>query len=152
MGMDGLLFFYENNETVTDEDLARQFSAHTRWDNRLATPYFVSADQELAGRIGYDMVKGITISANGFYAPQGRRVRLNPNRSDQNRLIESFEYQGKKITNYEMESAALAGLARLMGHQAVTVCLIIAGRYAGTMKTDYQGSFSDLIVKVLDRI
>jgi uridine phosphorylase len=98
------------------------------------------------------MIKGITISAGGFYGPQGRHVRLGLSNPAQNRLMESFEYEGLKITNYEMESAALAGLSRLMGHKALTVCLIIACRYSGEMNTNYKGSFTELITKVLDRI
>ena len=153
MGMDGLLFFYEGGEALNDADLTEKFVEHTKWDkNLLATPYFVHSDEELLNRVGHDMVKGITCSASGFYGPQGRRVRLGLSNPEQNQRMESFDYQGKKITNYEMESSALAGMASLMGHKAMTVCLIIASRYAGGMNTDYKGSFDDLIVKVLDRI
>ena len=152
MGMDGLLFFYEQGESVCNLELTAHFQEHTHWNLKLATPYFVEADTELVNRIGFDMLKGITCSANGFYGPQGRYVRLPLTDPRQNLLLESFEYQGKKICNYEMESAALAGLSAMMGHQAMTVCLIIAGRYSGKMKTDYQPLLDDLIIKVLDRI
>ncbi|MDR2056987.1 MAG: nucleoside phosphorylase [Dysgonamonadaceae bacterium] len=152
MGMDGLLFFYKGGEERNDSGLTEKFVEHTRWNQRLATPYFVPADEALLNRIGYDMVRGITISASGFYGPQGRRVRLDLSRPEQNMLLESFEYQGKKITNYEMESAALYGLAGLLGHRTATVCLIIAGRYSGEMNTGYKDLFSALITKVLDRI
>jgi uridine phosphorylase len=152
MGMDGLLFFYEGGEALNDFELTEKFSLHTQWNHLLAEPYFVSSDQELLDRIGFDMVKGITISASGFYGPQGRHVRLGLNSPEQNERLESFEYQGLKICNYEMESAALAGLSRLMGHKALTACLIIAGRYSGDMNTDYKGSFDGLITRVLDRI
>jgi uridine phosphorylase len=152
MGMDGLIFFYDKGESISDLELSQRFKKHTQWSNLLATPYFVPADSELIERIGHDMVKGITISASGFYGPQGRYVRLGLSNPDQNKRIESFEYKGLKITNYEMESAALSGLAALMGHQALTACLIIAGRYSGGMNTDYKGSFDGLITKVLDRI
>jgi uridine phosphorylase len=152
MGMDGLIFFYEGGERISDFDMAEAFSKHTGWDKLLATPYFVRADKTLAEQIGHDMAKGITISASGFYGPQGRHVRLGLSSPGRNKLIETFEYQGLKICNYEMESAALAGLASLMGHRAMTVCLVIAGRYSGGMNTDYKGSFEELIRKVLDRI
>jgi uridine phosphorylase len=152
MGMDGLLFFYKGGEELNDSGFTEKFVEHTCWNQRLAMPYFVRADETLLNRIGYDMLKGITISASGFYGPQGRCVRLDLSNPGQNSLLESFEYQGKKITNYEMESAALSGLAALMGHRALTVCLIIAGRYCGEMNTDYKGSFTDLITKILDRI
>lgn len=152
MGMDGLIFFYDKSEDIADEELSRQFMEHTQWNSLLAKPYFVHSDGELTDRIGYDMIKGITISASGFYGPQGRHVRLGLSRPDMNKQIESFEYKGLKIANYEMESAALSGLAGLMGHKALTACLIIAGRYSGNMNTNYKDSFDELITKVLDRI
>jgi uridine phosphorylase len=152
MGMDGLIFFYDEGERIADEELSRQFTEHTRWSDLLAKPYFVPSDKELAERIGYDMVKGITISASGFYGPQGRHVRLGLSRPDMNKQIESFEYKGLKIANYEMESAALAGLSGMMGHKALTICLVVAGRYSGGMNTDYKSSFDGLIQEVLDRI
>jgi uridine phosphorylase len=152
MGMDGLIFFYERGEQVSDFELSEKFSKHTQWDNLLAMPYFIHADKSLVEQIGHDMVKGITVSACGFYGPQGRHVRLGLSNPEQNKLIESFEYKGLKITNYEMESAALAGLASLMGHRAVTACLVIAGRYSGGMNTNYKRSFDGLIEKILERI
>jgi len=152
MGMDGLIFFYEGGKQISDFELSENFSEHTQWDESLAVPYFVHADKTLVEQIGHDMVKGITISASGFYGPQGRHVRLGLNNPGQNKLIESFEYKGLKICNYEMESAALAGLAALMGHKAMTACLVIAGRYSGGMNTNYKGSFDELIGKVLERI
>jgi uridine phosphorylase len=152
MGMDGLIFFYQGGEQINDVELSEKFISHTKWNKLLAKPYFVHSDEELLEQIGYDMVKGITISASGFYGPQGRHVRLGLTVPDQNQWIESFEFDEKKITNYEMESSALAGLAKLMGHKAMTACLIIAGRYSGSMNTDYKGSFDELIIKVLDRI
>jgi uridine phosphorylase len=152
MGMDGLIFFYDKGERISNAELSQQFTEHTQWNNLLAKPYFVSSDKELTDRIGFDMIKGITISANGFYGPQGRYVRLGLSQPDLNKHIESFEYKGLKIANYEMESAALAGLSSLMGHKALTICLVVAGRYSGGMNTDYGGSFDELITKVLDRI
>ena len=152
MGIDGLIYFYDKGEVVSDADMADKFVKHAQWNKYLATPYFVKSDEELVSRIGYDMIKGITCSASGFYGPQGRYVRLGLSSPEQNRLMESFEYNGLKIANYEMESSALAGLSAMMGHKAMTVCLIIAGRYSGNMNTDYKGSFDELITKILDRI
>ena len=152
MGMDGLLFFYENGENLNDFDLSEKFAHHTQWSKLLANPYFVRADKDLLDTIGFDMIKGITISASGFYGPQGRCVRLGLTNPRQNERLESFEYEGLKVCNYEMESAALVGLARLMGHKALTACLVIAGRYSGDMNTNYKGSFDELMTKVLDRI
>jgi uridine phosphorylase len=152
MGMDGLLFFYEGGKSLNDSNLTEKFIQHTQWNKLLAEPYFVYADKNLAEQIGFDMIKGITVSAGGFYGPQGRHVRLGLSSPEQNIRLESFEYAGLKICNYEMESSALAGLASLMGHKALTVCLIIAGRYSGDMNTNYKGSFDGLITKVLERI
>jgi uridine phosphorylase len=152
MSMDGLLFFYEGGEQENDRELTDAFIAHTKWNRQLAMPCFVHSDSDLTDKIGYDMIQGITVSANGFYGPQGRHVRLGLSNPSQNQLMASFEYKGMKITNYEMESAALAGLSRLMGHWAATVCLIIAGRYSGEMNAGYKDSLAGLITKVLDRI
>jgi len=152
MGMDGLIYFYDNHESIIDKELAARFVNHTVWNPITAIPYFVRSDETLVQQIGHDMAKGITISANGFYGPQGRYVRLPLTQPNLNEKIESFEYQGLKIANYEMESAALAGLSRLMGHRAMTACLVIAGRYSGEMNTNYKGSFDGLIEKVLERI
>lgn len=152
MGMDGLLYFYKGGEVLNNSSLTQRFIKHTSWNKLLAAPYFVYSDKELINRVGKGMVKGITCSASGFYGPQGRQVRLPLTSPEQNLLLESFEYNGLKFCNYEMESAALGGLAKMMGHKALTVCLIIAGRYVGEMNTEYKGSFDGLITKVLDRI
>jgi len=152
IGMDGLLFFYDEGETLNDSDLTEKFICHTQWNKLLAKPYFVYANQDLLDSIGFDMIKGITCSASGFYGPQNRFVRLGLSDLEQNSRMESFDYKGLKICNYEMESAALSGLANLMGHKAITACLIIAGRYSGDMNTNYKNSFDELITKVLERI
>jgi uridine phosphorylase len=152
MGMDGLIYFYEGGKKLNNSDLTEKFIRHTHWNKLLAKPYFVHADNELTNRIGFDMIKGITCSASGFYGPQNRLVRLGLSDLEQNERMESFEYSGLKICNYEMESAALVGLANLMGHKAVTACLIVAGRYSGDMNTNYKNLFDGLITKILDRI
>ena len=105
------------------------------------------ADEELVERLGFDMVKGVTISAPGFYGPQGRYVRLKPVDEELNRKIEAFEYGGEKIMNFEMESSALAGLGKMLGHRAVTICLIIAGRVSKEMNTDYKGSMDFFVLR-----
>ena len=99
-----------------------------------------------------DIIRGTTIAANGFYGPQGRELRLPLTDPELNRKIEAFDYNGRKITNFEMESSSLAGLAALMGHRAMTVCCIIAGRVDNRMNTEYKGSLEGLIEKVLERI
>lgn len=152
IGFDGMLRYYELPEGVTDADFESKFCEHTNWNPKLAIPYVVSADEELVDRIGHDMVMGVTISAPGFYGPQGRHVRIPLADPNLNEKIISFDYQGEKITNYEMESSAVAGMAKLLGHKAMTVCCIIAGRVDKSMNTSYKGSMEGLVKTVLDRI
>lgn len=152
IGFDGMIRYYQLPQGVTDEDFEAKFCAHTQWNPKLATPYVVSADEELVGRIGKDMVMGVTISAPGFYGPQGRYVRVPLADPSLNEKIISFDYHGEKITNYEMESSALAGMAKLLGHKAMTVCCIIAGRVDNSMNTSYKGSMEGLVKTVLERI
>ena len=116
-------------------------------------PYAVDADSELVERIaGKDLVRGITVSCGGFFGPQGRQLRIPLADPKQNEKIESFEYHGRRITNFEMESSALAGLALLMGHKATTVCMVVANRLAGKANTGYKAQIDDLIRLVLERI
>ena len=152
MGFDGLLNYYEVPEGIFDLDIETAFCNHVGWNRRLPAPYVVSADAELVERIGHDMVKGITIAAPGFYGPQGRYVRARPADIDLNSKIQSFRYNEWQITNFEMESSALAGMSALLGHKAMTVCAIIAGRVSHNMNTEYKGSIEGLIKIVLERI
>ncbi len=152
IGFDGLIYYYADSKTVREENFEEAFRNHVNLSPYLCTPYVVSADDELVNRIGFDMIKGVTISAVGFYGPQGRYVRLPLADPDMNTKIQSFRYGKYVITNYEMESSALAGLSKLMGHKAMTVCLIIANRVALNSKSDYKGSIEELIKTVLDRV
>lgn len=153
IGFDGLLNFYAGRDEACDLDFERAFCEHMNWNPQLAAPYVIAADEELSGRIaGEDMVKGVTIACGGFFGPQGRELRIPLADPDQNKKIEDFEYQGWKITNFEMESSALAGLAKLMGHRATTCCMVIANRLAGEANTGYKGTIDGLIKLVLDRI
>ncbi|MBQ8721092.1 MAG: nucleoside phosphorylase [Paludibacteraceae bacterium] len=152
MGFDGLLNYYEVPEGIFNLDIETAFCNHVGWNHRLPAPYVVSADAELVERIGHDMVKGITIAAPGFYGPQGRYVRARPADIDLNSKIQSFRYNEWQITNFEMESSALAGMSALLGHKAMTVCAIIAGRVSHNMNTEYKGSIEGLIKIVLERI
>lgn len=153
VGFDGVLNYYAGRDSVSDLPMEADFCAHTGWNPLWAKPYFVEADEELVDQIGRDdMVRGITISAVGFYGPQGRELRLPLANPDLNALIESWRYQDKCITNYEMESAPLAGLGRLMGHRCMTVCSIIANRFNNDANPNYKGGIRDLIATVLDRI
>lgn len=152
IGFDGLIHFYDNSKNIREQEFEEAFQKHVKWSPFHCLPYVVSADEELVDRIGFDMIRGVTISATGFYGPQGRYVRLTLADPDLNSKIESFRFNDYSITNYEMESSAIAGLSKLMGHKAMTVCTIIANRVALDSNTDYKGSMEDLIRTVLDRI
>ncbi len=152
MGFDGILNFYADRDRVCDLDFEREFCEHVNWDASWAAPYTVDADPGLIDEIGRDdMRRGYTIAAVGFYAPQGRMVRLKLADPELNKKIESFRYKGRPITNFEMESACLQGMAKMLGHKAMTVCCIIAERRATTANTDYKPHVR-LIETVLDRI
>lgn len=153
IGFDGILNFYADRDKVCDLDFEREFTAHTGWNSLWAAPYTVDADPSLVERIGRDdMKRGYTIAAVGFYAPQGREVRLKLADPNLNEKIESFRYKGRPVTNFEMESACLQGMARLLGHRAMTVCCIIAERRANKSNPDYKPAVRRLIETVLDRI
>ncbi len=152
IGFDGLLNFYDGRDKLGNKDLQKAFLSHTSWDKELATPYFVDASKELIEKIGFDMRKGMTISAPGFYGPQGRILRLKTIDTSLNEKISAFEYEGRKITNYEMESSAIAGLSKLMGHNALTVCSIIANRMRKEYSVNYKVAVEKLVVTVLDRL
>lgn len=153
IGFDGVINFYAQRNQVSDLDFEHAFCEHVGWNQLWAKPYVVDADASLVERIGgNDMVKGNTISAVGFYGPQGRELRLPLANPDLNSLIESFRYNGRKVTNYEMESAPLQGLARMLGHKAMTVCSIIANRMNHDATPNYKTAMRDLVATVLERI
>lgn len=153
IGFDGLLNFYAGRNEVCDLAFEEAFKQHMHWNPLLCAPYVIDANAELIERVaGKDMVRGVTIACGGFFGPQGRELRIPLADPDQNRKVEAFEYQGWKITNFEMESSALAGLARLMGHRAMTCCMVIANRLAGEANTGYKGTIDGLIRLVLERI
>lgn len=155
IGFDGLLNFYAGRNAVCDLAMERAFLNHMGWTGNLCAPapYVIDADAELVERIAReDMVRGVTIATGGFFGPQGRELRIPLADPRQNEKIEQFEYQGLRITNFEMESSALAGLSRLMGHQATTVCMVIANRLAKEANTGYKSTIDTLIRTVLDRI
>ena len=153
IGLDGVIYFYDGNERVRDLELEEALLRQLDWRIEGVRPYVVSADLSLVEQIaGNDFVRGMTMAANGFYGPQGRYLRLPLMDPALNGKIERFCFREARVTNYEMESSALAGLAALMGHRAMTVCCIIAGRVSKQMNTDYKDTMPDLIQKVLERI
>lgn len=153
IGFDGLLNFYARRNDVCDLQLEEAFVKHVNWNPQLCAPYVVDNDNELLQRIaGDDMVRGITIACGGFYGPQGRELRLPLADPMLNQKIESFTHSGLRVTNFEMESSAVAGLSRLMGHKALTCCMVLANRRAQNVTLNYKNTIDRLIETVLDRI
>lgn len=155
IGFDGLLNFYAGRDEVCDSKFEEAFLSHMGWHGTqcIAHPYVINSDPELLNRIaGTDMLRGVTIACGGFFGPQGRQLRLPLADPQANAKIATFEYEGHRITNFEMESSALAGLSRLMGHKATTCCMVIANRVAGKANTNYKSSIDGLIKVVLERL
>jgi uridine phosphorylase len=154
IGLDSVLSYYKGRDDISEQDFEEAFMAQIGWNPRWGTPYVVSADPELVTRFDgvENVTRGVTISAVGFYGPQGRELRLPLADPNINQKIEAFRHNDHCITNYEMESSALAALSKLMGHKAMTVCTIIANRLAKEATSIYKNSVSDLIKLVLDKI
>jgi len=148
-GLDGLLNFYKDRNKVCDLELEKKFQEHTKRSTLLATPYFVKSSEVLLEKLK-DFKSGITLSAPGFYGPQGRVVRLDIVDPEINERLETFEYKGLKINNYEMESSAINGLGRLLGHNTATICLVIANRRCKEFAPNYRNAMPDLISKIVN--
>ena len=153
IGFDGLLNFYAGRNEVCDLAFEKAFTQHMNWNPQLCAPYVIDADKELTDRIACDdMIRGVTIACGGFYGPQGRELRIPLADPTQNQKVEDFEYEGWRITNFEMESSALAGLSRLLGHRATTCCLVVANRLIKDVNPNYKNTIDTLIKIVLDRL
>lgn len=153
IGFDGVLHFYGERANVTDSDFEQALIKGLDWKIEGLKPYVVKAPSSLVERIcENDVLRGATIACNGFYAPQGRKLRWTLADPDLNQKIQAFNYHGRKLTNFEMESSALAGIGAILGHEVLTVCCIIAGRKAKNMNTDYKDSLPRLVELVLERI
>ncbi len=155
VGFDGLLNFYAGRNDVCDLEFEEAFMKHMAWTGNtcIAHPYVIDANAELIDRVaGKDMVRGVTIACGGFFGPQGRELRIPLADPKQNEKIMAFEHNGLRITNFEMEGSAVAGLSRLLGHKAMTCCMVIANRRAHRANTEYKSNIKDLIKLVLDRI
>jgi uridine phosphorylase len=153
IGFDGLLHFYEGYDWILDTALSDTLVEYLEWPDTLSYPYAVKADKDLVELFGNEnFIKGITISAPGFYAPQGRRLRLETFDNEINTKLSEFSFRGKTICNYEMESSAIYGLSALLGHKALTICLVIGNRVTGEFIQDYKPLMSDLAKKVFTRI
>lgn len=151
LGIDGMLRFYDTRELIR-EDIVEAFVRQIRWNNLLPYPYCTPCSPVLLERVAHDMQHGITVSAPGFFGPQGREVRAKLMYPELNGLIETFEYQGNVITNMEMECSAIYGLGNLLGHHPLTVCLIIANRITGKFLDSYHDRMKMLCRTVLERI
>lgn len=155
IGFDGLLNFYDGRDRVCDLALETAFKQYVSWSPHMGNPYVAPADTELTGRIegdGTDTMRGITIACGGFFGPQGRRLRIPLADPQLNDKIMTFAHNGLRITNFEMESSALAGLSLLLGHKATTICMVVANRLAKEANANYKSSIDDLITMVLERI
>jgi uridine phosphorylase len=152
VGFDGLLNYYAGRNDVCDLAIEKAFVEHTGWNPQCPAPYFIDADKSLFDHFADSVVEGITIAAPGFYGPQGRWVRIAPADLKLNEKIESFDYEGRRITNFEMESSALSGLSALMGHKAGTICTIIAQRAVKDMNTDYKPFVRQMVEMALDKL
>ena len=152
VGCDGLLNWYDNRDQIALLDFEEAFKKHVHWDKHLPDPYFVRASDKLIAKFADCTVKGMTISASGFYGPQGRVVRQGLAMPNMLEDFETFEFDGYKITNFEMEGSALAGMSAKLGHNAGTVCCAIAHRYLKDANTDYKPRVKELVVLALDRL
>ncbi|MFT4757453.1 MAG: uridine phosphorylase [Vicingaceae bacterium] len=152
IGLDGLMNFYDFEMDAEESKMFEEFKSQTEWRDRFNKPYLVKGSSDLIERIGKGFHPGVTMTANGFYAPQGRRLRLLPRHPKVNEDLRKFKFEGNMIVNYEMETSALYGLSKLMGHKACTVCAVVANRYANSFSDDYKPVMNKLIDDVLERL
>jgi len=152
LGLDGLLNFYEGNQNVIEKEMTNEFISFSNWDEEFSRPYIVKASSSLEDRISRGMYKGITATAPGFYGPQGRQLRLKLANENINKTLETFNFNNHLITNFEMETSAIYGLGKLLGHKTATVCAIIANRYSRTYSKDHKKTVVKLIETLLDRL
>lgn len=152
LGFDGLLHYYQYNEDLVENELSDAFIQQTGWNKNLPKPYIVKYSGDLFDQVAYDMTKGITATASGFFGPQGRQLRIPLAFPELNIKIENFQYNNKRITNFEMETSALYALGKILGHETLTICTIIANRASKQYSSDYKKSVDILIQTVLDRL
>ena len=152
LGFDGLLNFYVHERNIFEEEITEAFIEHMKWNVNLARPYTVKASEKLANKIGEGLFKGITATASGFYGPQGRQLRIAPYDDLLNEKMETFNFNGNRITNFEMETSALYGLGAILGHNTLTICTVIANRVSKQYSKDYHPSVEKMIQMVLNRI
>ena len=152
IGFDGVINWYGGRDDIALCEVEADFKRHMNWDDKLPSPYFVKASPKIISILEDCTVKGATISAPGFYGPQGRVVRLPLAMPDMLEKIESFRFGDFRITNFEMEGAPLAGFAALLGHNACTVCCAIANRYLQSSNPDYKKQVQELVELSVERM
>lgn len=152
LGFDGLLHFYHSGKNIFEPEMTDAFIRHSEYSPDLAKPYIVKGSEMLINKIGQGLFKGITATASGFYGPQGRQLRIAPADPAMNDKMETFNFNGHRITNFEMETSALYGLSALLGHNALTICAIIANRVSKQFSKDYHPAVERMVKMVLDRI
>lgn len=150
LGMDGLLHFYRNTG-ISDEELTSAFIKQTTWPEEFSRPYITKGSEKLAAQIGEELIHGITITAPGFYGPQGRSLRLEAAYNGLNERISAFRFKDQRIINFEMETSALYALGRMMGHNTLTICTILANRMSETYSKDPKKTIMRLISLLLER-
>ncbi|MFA8300901.1 MAG: nucleoside phosphorylase [Hyphomicrobiales bacterium] len=151
LGLDGLIQFYQVNKDIKEEEMTKAFMDHVNWNPDFPKPYIVEGSSLLLDTLGKDLYKGITATAPGFYAPQGRRLRIPLRAPEMNQLIETFNFKGNRISNFEMETSALYGLGKQMGHNMLTICAIIANRVTEKFNPNYKQSVEKLIKLTIER-
>ena len=150
LGFDGLAHFYKS-ENIIESKMSEAFAKHSNWPKNLANPYIVSASEKLLSKFS-EFKKGITATASGFYAPQGRELRIKPAIEDLHQKMNTFQFEGSRITNFEMETSALYFLGKALGHNTLTICAIIGNRITQKQSKDYKKTVDKLIVDVLDKL
>ena len=152
LGLDGLIHFYDKGSVIIETEMTGAFIRHLNWPDDLAKPYIVRGSSLLIDKLGYGMIRGITVTSPGFYGPQGRVLRLALKYPYINKLIESFHYEGYQITNFEMETSALYALGRMLGHNTVTICAVIANRITGEFNENYKIIMDRFVHELLEKI
>ena len=152
LGLDGLLNFYDNWQSINENDISESFMKHTNWLPNLPYPYCVKASDKLISKFKDGTHIGITATAPGFYGPQGRQIRLKAAMPTLNEFLTDFKLGEHRITNFEMETSALYGLGKLLNHQCLTACVIIANRVRKEFTSDYTKSVEILITESLQRL
>lgn len=152
LGFDGLMHFYDYNKTLSEQKMAEAFASHTNWSRLLPYPYIFAASKHLLKKLAGELIQGITGTANGFYGPQGRELRIPLAFPEMNDQIETFSFNGQRITNFEMETSALYGLGKVLGHNTLTVCNIIANRTRKEYSKDVKKSIDQMILYMLEKI